>query len=82
MACDDRAMNDSVLKPVLKGLEIEERVLYVFRYSFAFRCFEQGMDVKVVQPLTGHKDVRVLLKIYAEVTRTKVSLPNLKGLSF
>lgn len=75
-ACDDRKMNE-ILKFVLKKLNIEERVVYVFRHSFVTRCFEQGLDVKTVQALTGHRDVTVLLSIYAEVTQKKVVLPGL-----
>jgi integrase len=75
LACDDRNMNDSVLKPVLKGLKIPHRVLYALRHSFISRCFERGMDIKTVQSLTGHKDLSVLLNIYAEVPDTKASIP-------
>ncbi|WP_170234201.1 tyrosine-type recombinase/integrase [Segetibacter aerophilus] len=75
--CDDRKMNDTVLKNVLEGLNIPPRVLYCFRHSFCSRCFEQGMDIKSVQALTGHRDVTVLLNIYAEVTHKKVCIPEL-----
>lgn len=77
LACDDRKMNDSVLKPVLNGLEIPMRVLYAFRHSFISRCFERGMDIKSVQSLTGHKDLTILLNTYAEVTKQKVPIPTL-----
>jgi integrase len=78
LCCYDRALNDTVLKPVLKGLNIPVRILYCFRHSFCSRCFEQGMDIKSVQALTGHRDVSVLLNIYAEVTQKKISIPSLK----
>lgn len=77
LCCYDRALNDTVLKTVLKGLNIPERILYAFRHSFASRCFEQGMDMKSVQGLTGHRDVQVLMNIYAEVIKEKVSLPSI-----
>lgn len=76
-SCDDRKMGENVLASVLKGLEMEHKVLYFFRHSFISRCFQQGMDVKSVQALTGHKDVKVLLEIYAEVTSKKPQLPSL-----
>lgn len=77
LACDDRKLNDSVLKPVLDGLKIPRRILYAFRHSFISRCFERGMDIKSVQALTGHKDVSILLNTYAEAVKCKVSLPML-----
>jgi len=75
--CDDRAMNDSILKVVCDGLNIHQRILYCFRHSFCSRCFEQGMDLKSIQSLTGHKDLGILLNVYAEVNRGKVRLPDL-----
>jgi integrase len=77
LCCYDRALNDTVLKTVLKGLVIPERILYVFRHSFVSRCFQQGMDIKTVQSLSGHRDLTVLLNIYAEVSEKKVSVPTL-----
>jgi integrase len=76
-SCDDRKMNDNVLKPVLKGLHISERILYCFRHSFASRCVIAGMDIKAVQSMTGHRDVNILLNIYAEMSEIRTSLPNL-----
>lgn len=77
LACDDRKMNDSVLKPVLRGLNIPLRVLYAFRHSFISRCFERGLDIKSVQSLTGHKDLTILLNTYAEVSKRKISIPSI-----
>jgi len=77
LACDDRKINDNVLVPVMKGLGIERRILYAFRHSFASRCFERGMDIKSVQSLTGHRDASVLLNTYAEVSKARVSVPNI-----
>jgi len=76
--CYDRALNDTVLKTVLRGLNIPERILYCFRHSFCSRCLEQGMDIKSVQALTGHRDVTILLNIYSEVNQKKVSIPGLQ----
>jgi integrase len=77
VACDDRKINDNILTPVMEGLGIERRILYAFRHSFASRCFEQGMDIKSVQSLTGHKDASVLLNTYAESSKTKVNVPKI-----
>jgi len=37
---------------------------HILRHTYATRCFEDGMDVKQVQKLLGHKDPTVTLKIY------------------
>ena len=77
LCADDRAMNDTVLKPVLHGLGISPRILYCFRHSFISRCFQRNMDIKTVQTLTGHRDLSVLLNTYAEVTKSQISIPRL-----
>ncbi|HEY4062272.1 MAG TPA: site-specific integrase [Puia sp.] len=75
VACDDRALNETVLEAVLKGLRLEARSIYFFRSCFCSRCFRDGMDIKSVQALSGHKDATVLLNIYAEVMGDKKSIP-------
>ena len=42
-----------------------------FRHTFATRCFENGIDPKVVQKLCGHANISVTLNIYTHVMDLK-----------
>ena len=42
---------------------------HVFRHTFVTRCCEARMEIKVIQYLAGHKDIKTTLDIYAEVTK-------------
>ncbi len=77
LACNERCINETVLRPVMEKLGIPRRTVYAFRHSFATRCIQSGMDIKTVQGLTGHRSAAVLLDIYAEATRTKTLLPEI-----
>ncbi len=40
---------------------------HILRHTFATNLIASGMDIKKAQYLTGHSDIKVLLKIYAHV---------------
>ena len=42
------------------------------RHTFATRCFEAGMEPKVVQMLMGHSSITVTLNIYTHVMKSKL----------
>ena len=44
---------------------------HALRHTFATRCFEKGMDAKVVQMLMGHQHYSTTIDIYTHVTETK-----------
>ncbi|PWT73726.1 MAG: hypothetical protein C5B59_12685 [Bacteroidetes bacterium] len=75
-SCDEKKMN-KVLTAVMKELGIQRRVLYAFRHSFVCRCMHSGMNIKMIQSLSGHRDASVLLNTYPEVSQVQVSLPGL-----
>lgn len=45
---------------------------YMIRHTFATRCFESGMDTKVVQQLMGHAHYSTTMDIYVHVMGDKL----------
>ncbi len=45
---------------------------HTFRHTFATRCFENGMDPKVVQEIMGHSNISVTMNIYTHVLKDKL----------
>lgn len=39
------------------------------RHTFTTRLIEEGVNIKAVQDVLGHKDVETTLNIYADVTK-------------
>ena len=39
------------------------------RHTFTTRLIEQNVNIKVVQDVLGHKDVKTTLDVYADVTK-------------
>jgi integrase len=44
---------------------------HTFRHTFATRCFEAGVDAKVVQHYLGHASIKMTLDLYTHVTEEK-----------
>lgn len=51
------------------------------RHTFATRCNEREMNVKIIQTVMGHSNISTTLDIYAEATRDKLieSFDNMAG---
>lgn len=47
---------------------------HTFRHTFATRCFESGIDAKVVQKYLGHASIKMTIDLYTHVTEEKSSL--------
>lgn len=47
---------------------------HTFRHTFATRCFENGVDAKVVQSFLGHASIKMTMDLYTHVTEEKSSL--------
>lgn len=41
--------------------------MHTLRHTYATRCFEAGVDVKVVSEQLGHKDVKTTYDIYVHL---------------
>lgn len=44
---------------------------HAFRHTFATRCFENGVDAKVVQSYLGHASLKMTMDLYTHVTEDK-----------
>ncbi len=55
---------------------------HALRHTFATRCFEAGIDAKVVQGYLGHYSVSITLDIYTHVTddKSKIEMNKLECL--
>ena len=52
--------------------EIRKFHPHTLRHTFATRCFEKGLEPKVVQELMGHSSISVTLNIYTHVMKDKM----------
>lgn len=53
--------------------EIRDFHPHTLRHTFATRCFEKGMEPKVVQALMGHSSITVTMNIYTHVLENKMA---------
>ncbi len=47
---------------------------HTFRHTFATRCFENGIDAKVVQNYLGHASIKMTMDLYTHVTDNKAAI--------
>ena len=51
-----------------KGIDFEPITPHTLRHTFATRCLENGMNVKTLQRILGHADIRTTMNTYCHVT--------------
>lgn len=74
---DDRMFLRRQWKPVLEGLGIEYRRLYVARHTLASMAIEQGVPLTSVAYLLGHADTTMVSRVYGHMIN-RPSLPEVK----
>lgn len=60
---------------------IKDFGMHVFRHTFATRCFEAGIDAKIVQHYLGHASIKTTLDLYTDVT-TETSSADIEKIVF
>ncbi len=55
-------------------MQFKEFSGHTFRHTFATRCFEAGIDPKVVQTYLGHASLKMTMDLYTHVTEDKSML--------
>lgn len=71
LAIDDNNFQKRVLKPILKQLGIEERVLYACRHTFGSRCIDAGITPVMTAFLMGNNPETALRNYTHQITIPK-----------
>ena len=63
---------DKIQRAIIKDGHVFEWITpHTFRHTFATRCFEAGIDAKVVQKFLGHYSISITLDLYTHITNEK-----------
>lgn len=63
--CNDAQFSKNIANPVL----LPKFSCHSLRHTFTTRLVEEGVNIKVIQDVLGHKDVGTTLNIYTDVTK-------------
>lgn len=72
---DDNNFQKRIFKPILKKLEIDERVLYACKHTFGSRCIDSGITPVMTAFLMGNNPETALRNYTHQLTLPK-ELPN------
>ncbi len=76
LAIDDRMFQRRIFKPILKHLNIEDRVLYACRHTFGSRCIDAGITPVMTAFLMGNNP-ETALRNYTHQINIPKELPNI-----
>jgi len=66
----------NILKRALNKCNIKKRItVHSLRHSFATHLVEQGTDIRIIQEILGHKDIRTT-QIYTHISSANISKVN------
>jgi len=71
LAIDDNNFQKRIFKPILKQLEIKERVLYACRHTFGSRCIDSGITPVMTAFLMGNNPETALRNYTHQITIPK-----------
>lgn len=63
--CNDSQLEKNMANPLL----LPNFSCHSLRHTFTTRLIEEGVNIKVIQDVLGHKDVKTTLNIYADATK-------------
>ena len=58
---------------LIKKYEIQDLHFHDLRHEALSRYLEKGVSIQDVQVLSGHKDVRILMRVYANLRAKNIS---------
>ena len=83
-----RYIAEKTINEIVKEINFEENIIatrenrepvifehmhpHSIRHSFCCRCFEMGMNPKVVQALLGHGNLGVTMNVYLHMSQTSI----------
>jgi len=70
------------LAKINKEMGLEGFTAHGCRHTFATRCFERGVELRVVQEMLGHADINITARIYTHVQdeKKKDAMTKLEGM--
>lgn len=61
----------TIFQRICKKAGIEDASMHTLRHSYASRCFENDLDIKIISAQLGHKNVRTTYDIYVHIIPQK-----------
>lgn len=69
----NRLENENAIFEGREPIELPDFTPHILRHTFCTRMAENGIDVKVLQELMGHKNISVTMQVYNHVNNNRVA---------